>query len=199
MIAKGVPPWLVLPFILGAIILPFGYWYFTLALIVAGAAALLFFRDPHRSPGEGITAAADGTVVSVNEESDTVRISTYLALRNVHVTRSPIEGRITNIHHRNGKHLPAFLSKVPDQNESFKIDLDSSIGEVSIHLFAGALARRIVPYVKVGDSLEKGSRLGLIRFGSRVEILLPRGEVEVCVQPKMQVKAGQTTIARLTE
>lgn len=193
MIARGAPPWLALLWVAAvvsrrnAVRLP--------ALLVAGACTL-FFRDPHRrgdDPEAPFVCPADGRVTRVEERDGRWLVSTYLDLLDVHVTRSPCEATVRVRHHRDGAHVPAFQ---PDahENEAVHWDLDSPHGPVVLTQLAGVLARRIVPYVGAGAEVGKGERIGLIRFGSRVDVLLPAG-IAPAVHVGQRVTGGRTTLA----
>lgn len=154
------------------------------------------FRDPNRSPGHGVVAPADGIVRDVDEGRGL--ISTYLALRNVHVTRTPVEGVVARTKRISGGHAPAF-SKRAGHNEKVEVLLQTGLGEVSVVHMVGALARRIVPYVSEGQSLEKGARMGLIRFGSRVDLVLPRDRVRIVAKKGQRLRAGVTCVAEVLD
>jgi phosphatidylserine decarboxylase len=145
---------------------------------IASAVALsaAFFRDPERScPEGGLLAPADGRVVAVDRlEDGRWRIATYMGLRNVHVNRSPADATIRSVKRWPGGHLPAF-DKDSERNERVHWQLETANGQVELVQIAGALARRIVPYHAPGDRLQRGERIGLIRFGSRVDVTLPPG------------------------
>ncbi len=150
------------------------------------------FRDPRRTIGDGIVAPADGRVREIDEQKGLV--STYLALRNVHVTRAPADGTVTRKERAHGKHSPAF-SRSTEHNERLEISLMTRHGEVSIVEMTGAIARRIVPYIDVGQKLAKGDRMSLIRFGSRVDIYLPPESLRILVKKGDRLKGGITRIA----
>lgn len=154
------------------------------------------FRDPPRKIGEGIVSPADGTVREVDHERGLVSI--YLALRNVHVTRAPFDATVVKAVRIRGKHRPAFSKSTPS-NERVEIDLSTSIGEISVTEMTGAIARRIVPYVSEGQPLLKGTKLSLIRFGSRVDLRLPPGQVRIVVQKGQRTFAGRTCIAEVRD
>lgn len=156
----------------------------------------LVFRDPRRHIGDGIVAPADGTVRTVDPGQGLVSI--YLALRNVHVTRAPIEGVVERTVHSLGRHSPAF-SKKTSENERVEISLKTRIGQISIVEMTGAIARRIVPYVSEGQPLGKGQKLSLIRFGSRVDIFLPPSAVRIVVRKGQKLRAGTTSIAEVCD
>lgn len=154
------------------------------------------FRDPSRHAGNGIVAPADGTVREVDHERGLVSI--YLALRNVHVTRAPLEGVVSKLIRHPGKHLPAFSKRSPN-NERVEVTMDTRIGTVLITHMSGILARRIVPYVDMGHTLGKADRLGLIRFGSRVDLVMPPGRVAIKVAVGQRLRAGVTCVAEVAD
>lgn len=154
------------------------------------------FRDPPRKIGNGIVSPADGTVREVTPEKGFVSI--YLALRNVHVTRAPFDATVVKAVRIRGKHKPAFSKSTPS-NERVEIDLSTAIGDVSIVQMTGAIARRIVPYIREGQPLAKGAKLSLIRFGSRVDIRLPPDQVQILVQKGQRLYAGRTCIAEVRD
>lgn len=154
------------------------------------------FRDPPRSAGRGVVAPADGTVREVDHEKGLVSI--YLALRNVHVTRAPMEGVVTKMVRYPGRHLPAFSARSPN-NERVEVGMDTGIGRVTIMHMSGILARRIVPYVDRGHSLGKADRLGLIRFGSRVDLTMPPEKVRITARVGQRLRAGVTCVAEVSD
>ncbi|HVQ00159.1 MAG TPA: phosphatidylserine decarboxylase [Candidatus Thermoplasmatota archaeon] len=162
----------------------------------------IFFRDPERFVGGGVVAVADGTIREISrlqdpEVGECTRISTFMNIHNVHVNRVPLGGAITRLTHVKGSHLPAFR-KESERNERVIILIHTSIGMVKVVQIAGTLARRIVPYITQGDTLEKGARLGLIRFGSRVDVYLPTKKIKtLSIHPRDRLKAGEDTLAEL--
>lgn len=114
----------------------------------------------------------------------------------VHVNRMPIDGRITYIEHYPGSHIPAFR-KESGRNERVVIKIDTIIGLIKIIQIAGIIARRIKPYIKIDDELRKGDRIGIIRFGSRVDLYLPRDKITLKVRRGDRVKAGVDSIAEV--
>jgi len=163
---------------------------------------LIFFRDPERPVGAGIVAVADGKIREITmlqdpEVGECIRISTFMNIHNVHVNRMPLDGTITSLTHAKGGHLPAF-QKESERNERVIILIHTSIGDVKVVQIAGAVARRIVPYVNQGDTLRKGARLGLIRLGSRVDVYLPTKKIKpLSIQVNDRRKAGEDAIAEL--
>ena len=174
---------------------------FMLSLLIS-FVLLIFFRDPQRKIGKGIVAVADGVVREITKEEDKdvdkcTKISTFMNIYNVHVNRMPIDGVIKDIIHHDGAHIPAF-KKESEKNEKVILLLKTNIGNIKIIQIAGTLARRIVPYVKKGDIVKKGEKIGLIRLGSRVDIYLPTKKIKsITVKVKDRIQAGENTIAEI--
>ncbi len=175
-------------------------------LALAGTAfVIFFFRDPDRIPPLDpalVVAPADGKVLRVDRVEEpfvggpAVRVSIFLSLFNVHVNRAPITGTILFQTYRRGRMLPAFRDHASDLNERNTLGLEGQGIRVVVHQITGALARRIVCWVKPGQRLRQGERFGLIRFGSCTEVILPAG-VELLVQPGQAVRGGETPVARI--
>jgi phosphatidylserine decarboxylase len=178
-------------------------------LLVLTAWAAWFFRDPPRTcPGEpGIVyAPADGTVTAVGEvtsawfvEGPALRLVTFLSLLDVHVTRSPVAGRVVAARREQGGYAPAFLVQGATGNARLLTGIvDDATGErVVLAQIVGLLARRIVPWRGAGDGVAAGQKMGLMRFGSRADVLLPAGVAEPLVRPGDRVRAGVTPVARV--
>jgi phosphatidylserine decarboxylase len=152
---------------------------------------LAFFRDPERVPGRGIVSPADGRVLHADAERGVLTV--FMNLHNVHVNRAPWDGRVTRMTYTPGGHAPAYRREAA-HNERLETVLDTDLGQVRILQVAGVFARRIVPYRREGDRVKKGQRIGMIRFGSRVELTLPRG-VRLVAKVGDRVRAGETTVA----
>jgi len=151
---------------------------------------LIFFRDPERTPdGEGMLSPADGKIRSMNGQ----KISIFMNLHNVHVNRAPLSGTVKSIRYEKGAFKPAFLA-ASGKNEKNKITLATEYGDTALTQVAGFFARRIVCYVSEGENVARGQRLGMIRFGSRVDVTVPEN-FEINVTPGDKVKAGKTVIA----
>lgn len=172
---------------------------------VAGAIAL-FFRDPERPQPHDpdvVYAAADGVVRGVDEavtdpwlpDGPAVRVSVFLSLLNVHVNRAPVAGRVTDVEEIDGGFAPAFADR-SEVNYRHRVRFDGPDGPVVLNLIAGLVARRISRWIDVGDDVEAGQRISLIHFGSRTDVLLPHGSVDVLVAPGDKVRAGVTPLAR---
>ncbi len=156
---------------------------------------LFFFRDPERNiPQEGIVSPADGIVKEIKKDGRIVRIAIFMNIHNVHVNRAPISGRVTDIRHVPGSYVPAFR-KESERNERTYLTMETAMGRVETVQIAGAVVRRIVTYVQEGDTVKKGQRIGMIRFGSRVDVIMPSDRVKVICEIGDRVKAGESVIA----
>jgi phosphatidylserine decarboxylase len=167
-------------------------------LWVLAAFCLYFFRDPERAvpPGPVAVAPADGKVVAVAAETPGInRISIFLNIFDVHVNRTPIAGRICNVQYQKGRFRAANLEVCSAENEQNIVTVQGEGTIVMFKQIAGVIARRIVFYKKPGDRVEKGERIGLIKFGSRMDVLFG-SEWEIVVKPGMRVAAGSSVIAR---
>jgi len=173
---------------------------FGIPLFAAAAFCLYFFRDPEREipAGDVAVSPADGRVVAVRAEGPGLtRVSIFLNIFDVHVNRSPIAGRITEVKHRKGRFLVASREEASEQNEQNTVVVEGEGTRVRFKQIAGLIARRIVFYKKPGDMVEAGERVGLIKFGSRVDVFLgPEWRVEICAGQR--VKAGSSILAQRT-
>ena len=158
-----------------------------------------FFRDPNRaapSDDGAIVAPADGRILLVEELPDgRTQIDTFLSVWDVHVNRAPLGGRVVSSEYKPGKFFAAMKPEAGKHNERQDIALETSVGTVRFAQIAGILARRVVCRVGPGDELKTGDRIGLIRFGSRMEVIVPSG-VTPTVIVGQRVRAGETIIAR---
>ena len=195
-------------------------YYFGLPLVLIGGAAFFlhwriaaylllflalfvfsFFRDPHRvipsEPG-AIVSPGDGRVVVVQDEDYAgkpgKRVSIFLAVWNVHVNRSPEAGRITKMEYRPGKFLAAMRANASAENEQNIFTLSTDAGELVFKQIAGLIARRVVSWKKAGDIVARGERIGLVRFGSRVDLWVPQ-QAEILVKVGQHVKGGSSLLA----
>ena len=197
------------PLLAGLLALGFGLRWTAAAwagmvLLLLAAFIAYFFRDPERAiPADpaAIVSPADGRVMEVVEESYDGRagrrISIFLAIWTVHVNRAPVAGRIERIEYRPGKFYAAMRSRASVENEQNVIRLSTPRGEVIFKQIAGWVARRVVCWKKPGDQLATGERIGLIRFGSRMDVWLPDG-AEIVVAPGEHVAGGSSILARWT-
>ncbi len=182
-------------------------WLWKLTLILAIFCGS-FFRDPERFAPlkEGsVVSPAEGRVLSVTEVDgpelagikESIKVSIFMSVFNVHVNRSPAAGRVLDIHYKAGKFFSANLDKAAEENERNLVVIeDDQQRRIAFIQIAGLIARRIVCFVEPDDRLEKGERFGLIRFGSRVDLYLPP-DTEIDVSVGQHVKAGETIIGYL--
>ncbi len=180
-------------------------WLVVLSVLLV-LFCLNFFRDPDREvpPGDDVVvAAADGVVADIVEiEEDEVlktrcqRVGIFLNVFDVHVNKAPIAGKITYRQHHPGLFLDARNPECSIKNEALTWAIEGKYATLVVRQITGAIARRIVPWSKVGDAVEKGFRFGMIRFGSRTEIYLPlTSKIEVKIGDR--VRGAETVIARL--
>jgi phosphatidylserine decarboxylase len=181
-----------------------GYFARPLALfpLLLGAFFLWFFRDPERTIPSGpglVVSPADGKVTFIglahSEAGDRIRISIFLNVFNVHVNRSPIAGQVAEVTYHKGRFGNAMHAASAEQNEQNIVRIEGEGHAVVFKQIAGLLARRIVFTRKVGDPVARGERVGLIKFGSRVDVLLEAG-AEIAVQVGDHVAGGSTILAR---
>jgi phosphatidylserine decarboxylase len=178
-------------------------WYFTqpvfaVPMFLLAAFCLYFFRDPERAIPDGLVAVspADGKVVGIlASDSAPARISIFLNVFDVHVNRAPIAGDITSVEYTKGHFLVASRELASSQNERNTITIADQGTCVRFSQIAGLIARRIVCYKKPGDRVAKGERIGLIKFGSRVDVFLGQ-EWEILVKPGERVAGGSSILAR---
>jgi phosphatidylserine decarboxylase len=176
-------------------------WLFAFALTLVALWVAYFFRDPERVGPRGdrmVIAPADGRVVSIAEVDEpqfmggrSRRISIFMNVFNVHVNRYPVSGTVRYMHYNPGKFLNAAAEKASLDNEQQSVGIERGTLRVLTRQIAGLIARRIVTYSKLGDQAEQGSRMGMIRFGSRVDVFLP-------LSASVRVTLGQTTQAGTT-
>jgi phosphatidylserine decarboxylase len=185
-----------------------GWEWVGLGFGLLALAFLGFFRDPERMPPEGeglILSPADGRIVGIRkvdkgEPSGEVgtRVSIFLSLLDVHVNRAPVTGRVESVNYRAGKFFAAYREKASLDNEQNALGIVDTQGRrLGVVQIAGVMARRIVCYVGRGDSLGRGQRLGMIMFGSRVDLFLPEG-CRVEVVEGQRVKGGETIMGRFS-
>jgi phosphatidylserine decarboxylase len=180
-----------------------GNWAWGIAPVLLAAFFLWFFRDPHRaipagaglivSPGDGVVTE---TVTIATPEGPRQRISVFLNVFNVHVNRSPIGGVLSRVRYQKGQYLNAMNSASADRNEQNVVTVTGEGFEVTFKQIAGLLARRIVFTLREGDSVARGQRVGLIKFGSRVDVIVP---AEAALQVKVgdKVKGGASVLAAM--
>jgi len=178
-------------------------WIFSAALFLF---TLNFFRDPERVTPQterGVISPADGKIVLIQEveennflKSKAIQVSVFMSPLNVHVNRYPIAGKVAYFQHIPGKFMVAFEDKSSEVNERTLIGIDSQFGKVLFKQIAGFVARRIVAPINIGDEAKAGERFGMIKFGSRVDVLLPIGS-EIKVRVGEIAVAGETILATM--
>lgn len=199
------------PFILGSVALTvavfaFGGRYVVIIPLILTLFMLYFFRDPERTTpldADAFIAPADGTIIVIKDvfeseflKKNTKKISIFMSPFNVHVNRSPSDGKVSQVVRKRGKFKAAYSDDAADINENTSMVLDTSHGPVLVRQIAGLIARRIVCRVKEGAELKQGERYGMIKFSSRVDIFLPEN-VTIEVAMDESVKAGETVLARI--
>ncbi len=190
------------PLVLGGLALGFGWKWSGAILVFLGLFVLYFFRDPERAvPADSaaVVSPADGRVMEIVEESlegkAGRRISIFLSIWDVHVNRAPLAGRIEKIEHRPGRYYAAMRARASAENEQNVISLETERGRIVCKQIAGWIARRVLCWKAEGERVERGERIGMIRFGSRVDLWLP-AEAEIAVRKGAHVAGGSSVVAR---
>lgn len=183
------------------VLLVTGHWTWAVIPVLLACFFFWFFRDPKRpvpaDPGL-VVSPADGKITEVariqTPAGERIRLSIFLSVFDVHVNRSPIAGTVRQVQYQKGKYLNALNPESAEKNEQNLVTVQGEEFDVSFKQIAGLLARRIVFRFKVGDFVERGERVGLIKFGSRVDVLLP-GHAHVRVTLGQRVKGGASVLA----
>jgi len=190
------------PLILGVVGFLLHWNIMAVVLVLLALFVFSFFRDPDRAiPSEpgAVVSPADGRVVVVTEEENAgrpgQRVSIFLAIWNVHVNRAPASGTISKMDYRPGKFFAAMRERASVENEQNVFTLSTATGQMVFKQIAGLIARRVVSWKKAGEQVARGERIGLVRFGSRVDVWLPK-EAEILVKVGENVKGGSSMIAR---
>jgi phosphatidylserine decarboxylase len=199
------------PFILGAlaVALVVGWWFgraWSVPFLILGAFFVFFFRDPDRHPPAGadlVVAPGDARVMVAGDvpwggapKGDWRVISMFLSPMDVHVNRTPVKGTVTHVEYHPGKFLPAYKTEAGELNEWTEVWFDRPGGPVVVRQIVGMLARRIVCRLKPGDQVEAGQRFGVMKFGSRIDLFLPR-TATILVKVGDKVVGGETVLANL--
>jgi phosphatidylserine decarboxylase len=192
----GVPP-----LVLGGVSYLLQWNVAAVVLVLLALFVFSFFRDPERvipsEPG-AVVSPGDGRVVVVTEEEHAgrpgKRVSIFLAVWNVHVNRSPAAGTIAKMEYRPGKFLAAMRERASVENEQSVFTLSTEAGEMVFKQIAGLIARRVVSWKKPGEKVARGERIGLVRFGSRVDLWVPK-EANIVVRVGQNVKGGSSILA----
>ena len=178
-----------------------GLWLAAFVLLLLALWVAYFFRDPERTGERGtslIVAPADGKLIMITDVDEptfiggrAVRLSIFMNVFNVHVNRYPVDGVVKYIHYNKGKFFNAAAEKSSLENEQMSVGIETGRYRVLVRQIAGLIARRIVTYSKLGEKVKQGDRLGIIRFGSRVDVFLPVGSA-------VRAKLGDVTTAGVT-
>ena len=181
-------------------------WLVAFSLTILALWVAYFFRDPERTGPRGeqlVIAPADGKVVLISDVDEPAfmggrarRVSIFMNVFNVHVNRYPVSGTVRYLHRNPGKFLNAATEKSSLENEQTSVGIETPRGHVLVRQIAGLIARRIVTYGSPGDHVEQGQRMGMIKFGSRVDVFLP-ADVQLRVKVGDRTIAGSTPIAEL--
>jgi phosphatidylserine decarboxylase len=199
-------PFVIVPALAGLLAWLFGYAPVAIVLWLLGVFSLAFFRDPARSSdaaADAVLAPADGKVlklVAAPPEFAAIglpqQLSIFMSPANVHVNRAPISGTVTRSAYKPGSKFPAYRDKASELNEHSVVVIEGASGKVGYKQIAGAVARRVVCDLAEGESVVRGQRVGLIKFGSRVDVFLP-AEAQVAVAAGDRTRAGETVVATL--
>jgi phosphatidylserine decarboxylase len=178
-----------------------GLWLFALVLLLLALWVAYFFRDPERTGDRGpslVVSPADGKLIMITEVDEpgfikgrAIRLSIFMNVFNVHVNRYPVDGVVAYVHYNVGKFFNAAAEKSSLENEQMSVGLESGSYRILVRQIAGLIARRIVTYSKLGEKVKQGDRMGIIRFGSRVDVFIPVGST-------VRAKLGDVTSAGVT-
>jgi phosphatidylserine decarboxylase len=199
------------PFILGALLVAVGvgFWFgraWSVPFLIFAAFFLFFFRDPDRHPPDGATlvvSPADARVMAAGEmewpgapAGEWKIISMFLSPMDVHVNRTPVAGRVRRVEYHPGKFLPAYKKEAGELNEWTEVWFDRPGGPIVVRQIVGILARRIVCRLKEGEQVSAGQRFGVMKFGSRIDLFVPRA-ASINVKVGDKVVGGETVVATL--
>lgn len=178
-----------------------GLWLAALILLLLALWVAYFFRDPERVGDRGpslIVSPADGKLIMITEVDEpgfvkgrAVRLSIFMNVFNVHVNRYPVDGVVKYVHYNKGKFFNAAAEKSSLENEQMSVGVDTGRYPILVRQIAGLIARRIVTYSRLGEKVKQGERMGIIRFGSRVDVFIPPGST-------IKAKLGDATVAGVT-
>ena len=178
-----------------------GLWLAAFVLLLLALWVAYFFRDPERVGERGpslVVSPADGKLIMITEVDEpsfikgrATRVSIFMNVFNVHVNRYPVDGVVRYIHYNKGKFFNAAAEKSSLENEQMSVGVETGRYRLLVRQIAGLIARRIVTYSKLGETIKQGDRMGIIRFGSRVDVFLPIGST-------LRAKVGDNTVAGVT-
>jgi phosphatidylserine decarboxylase len=175
-----------------------GLWLAAFVLLLLALWVAYFFRDPERTGDRGpslVVSPADGKLIMITEVDEptfvqgrAIRLSIFMNVFNVHVNRYPVDGVVRYVYYNKGKFFNAAAEKSSLENEQMSVGIDTGRHRILVRQIAGLIARRIVTYSKVGETVKQGDRMGIIRFGSRVDVFIP-------VKSTLRAKVGDITVA----
>ncbi|MDQ3674089.1 MAG: phosphatidylserine decarboxylase family protein [Gemmatimonadota bacterium] len=178
-----------------------GLWLAAVVLLLLALWVAYFFRDPERTGERGsslVVSPADGKLIMITEVDEpnfvrgrALRLSIFMNVFNVHVNRYPVDGAVTYVHYNEGKFLNAAAEKSSLENEQMSVGIETGKHRILVRQIAGLIARRIVTYSRQGDTAKQGERMGIIRFGSRVDVFIPTNS-------RVRAKLGDITAAGVT-
>jgi phosphatidylserine decarboxylase len=178
-----------------------GLWLAALVLLLLALWVAYFFRDPERVGERGpslVVSPADGKLIMITEVDEpgfikgrAIRLSIFMNVFNVHVNRYPVDGVVKYVHYNKGKFFNAAAEKSSLENEQMSVGVDTGRYQILVRQIAGLIARRIVTYSRLGEKVKQGERMGIIRFGSRVDVFIPPGSM-------IKAKLGDATVAGVT-
>ncbi|MGZ3331317.1 MAG: phosphatidylserine decarboxylase family protein [Gemmatimonadaceae bacterium] len=178
-----------------------GLWLAALVLLLLALWVAYFFRDPERVGERGpslVVSPADGKLIMITEVDEpgfvkgrAIRLSIFMNVFNVHVNRYPVDGVVKYVHYNKGKFFNAAAEKSSLENEQMSVGIDTGRYRILVRQIAGLIARRIVTYSKLDEKVKQGERMGIIRFGSRVDVFIPPGST-------IKAKLGDATVAGVT-
>jgi phosphatidylserine decarboxylase len=178
-----------------------GLWLAALVLLLLALWVAYFFRDPERVGDRGpslVVSPADGKLIMITEVDEpgfvkgpAIRLSIFMNVFNVHVNRYPVDGVVKYVHYNKGKFFNAAAEKSSLENEQMSVGVDTGRYHILVRQIAGLIARRIVTYSRLGEKVKQGERLGIIRFGSRVDVFIPPGST-------IKARLGDATVAGVT-
>jgi phosphatidylserine decarboxylase len=178
-----------------------GLWLAAFVLLLLALWVAYFFRDPERTGERGpalVVSPADGKLIMITEVDEpsfmkgrATRLSIFMNVFNVHVNRYPVDGVVRYVHYNKGKFFNAAAEKSSLENEQMSVGIETGGNRLLVRQIAGLIARRIVTYSKLGETVRQGDRMGIIRFGSRVDVFLPAGST-------VRAKVGDITVAGVT-
>jgi phosphatidylserine decarboxylase len=176
-------------------------WLLAVVVTIIALWVAYFFRDPERKGERGaqlVVAPADGRLIMMTEVNEpsfiqgpAIRMSIFMNVFNVHVNRYPVDGAVSYVHYNKGRFLNAATEKSSIENEQMSVGIESGPNRILVRQIAGLIARRIVTYSRVGQTVHQGDRMGIIRFGSRVDVFLPPNA-------RIRAKVGDLTTAGVT-